>query len=75
MRKLELVFKTSDEKLKTLSINYANGELNGDTVNKAITEIAKLKMFDRDGIDPYATPIAAQYRKTEIDKLFDTRGE
>ncbi|CAM3118911.1 hypothetical protein C5L32_001826 [Lentilactobacillus buchneri] len=24
MRKLELVFKTSDEKLKTLSINYAN---------------------------------------------------
>ncbi|AEB72826.1 DUF2922 domain-containing protein [Lentilactobacillus buchneri] len=75
MRKLELVFKTSDEKLKTLSINYANGELTGDTVNKAMTEIAKLKMFDRDGIDPYATPIAAQYRKTEIDKLFDTRGE
>lgn len=30
MRKLELVFKTSDEKLKTLSINYANGELTGD---------------------------------------------
>lgn len=75
MRKLELVFKSSDEKLKTLSISYANGELNEDTVSKAMADISNLKMFDRDGVDPYATPIAAQYRKTDITKLFDTRGE
>ncbi|KRK87998.1 DUF2922 domain-containing protein [Lentilactobacillus sunkii] len=75
MRKLELVFKSSDEKLKTLSINYANGDLSAETVTKAMEDISKLKMFDRDGVDPYATPIAAQYRKTEINKLFDTRGE
>lgn len=75
MRKLELVFKTSDEKLKTLSINYANGDLSKEAVTKAMEDISKLKMFDHDGVDPYATPIAAQYRKTEINKLFDTRGE
>lgn len=73
MRTLELVFKSSDDKTKTLSISYAQDGLKGVDVQKKMQEIASLNMFDKDGVNPYQTPVAAKYKRTEIDSLFDTR--
>ncbi|GAF37211.1 DUF2922 domain-containing protein [Lentilactobacillus farraginis] len=73
MRTLELIFKSSDDKTKTMSISYASGELAGEDVKKKMQEIAGLGMFDKDGVNPYQTPLAAHYKSTEIEPLFDTR--
>jgi hypothetical protein len=73
MRTLELIFKSADDKTKTISINYASGNLVGADVQKKMQQITELGMFDNNGVNPYQTPIAAQYRRTEIDKLYDTR--
>uniref|UniRef100_UPI00403F79C0 DUF2922 domain-containing protein n=1 Tax=Lentilactobacillus hilgardii TaxID=1588 RepID=UPI00403F79C0 len=73
MRTLELIFKSSDDKTKTMTISYASGNLAGEDVQKKMQAISALGMFDQDGVNPYQTPIAAQYKSTEIDPLFDTR--
>ncbi|EEI71878.1 DUF2922 domain-containing protein [Lentilactobacillus hilgardii] len=73
MRTLELIFKSSDDKTKTMTISYASGNLAGEDVQKKMQAISVLGMFDKDGVNPYQTPIAAQYKSTEIDPLFDTR--
>ncbi|KRL20331.1 DUF2922 domain-containing protein [Lentilactobacillus kisonensis] len=75
MKKLELVFKSSDDKLKTMTINYANDTLEGTDVQKQMSQIAALNMFQKDGVNLYATPVAAQYRSTNIESLFDNRDE
>lgn len=73
MRTLELIFKSSDDKTKTMTISYASGNLAGEDVQKKMQAISALGMFDKDGVNPYQTPIAAQYKSTEIDPLFDIR--
>lgn len=73
MRKLELVFKSSDDKVKTMTINYASDSLDNVKVQEQMQQIAALNMFQKDGINLYATPVAAQYRSTTIDPLFDNR--
>lgn len=73
MRKLELVFKSSDDKLKTMVINYASDTLTADDLKARMEQIAALNMFQKDGINLYSTPVAAQYRDTQIQSLFDNR--
>nr|WP_243674602.1 hypothetical protein [Lentilactobacillus kisonensis] len=40
-----------------------------------MSQIAALNMFQKDGVNLYATPVAAQYRSTNIESLFDNRDE
>ncbi|WP_283680481.1 DUF2922 domain-containing protein [Lentilactobacillus sp. Marseille-Q4993] len=73
MKKLELVFKASDNKVKILSLNYASEDLSGQAVKEQMDIIAGLKMFDRNGVNPYAQPLAARYSQNFVEPLFDNR--
>ncbi|UDM32044.1 DUF2922 domain-containing protein [Lentilactobacillus laojiaonis] len=73
MKHLELVFATSENKLKTLSLNYANEDLDAGTVQKAMNQISELKMFEKDGIRYFDKPVAARYAENVVDPIFETR--
>ena len=73
MRTLELIFKSSDDKTKTLSINYASGDLTAEEVQSKMEAIAGMKMFAKDGANPYEKPLAARYKTTQVEPVFDSR--
>ncbi len=73
MKKLEMVFKSSDDKTKTFTLGYASQNLSEEVVTQQMKAIADLKLFDRNGVNPYATPLAAKYVDTVTQEIFDTR--
>ena len=73
MKHLELIYRNSDSKLTTLRLTYAQENLTEATTKKAMQEIATLKMFDNNGVNPYVEPVAARYVETNTDPIFDTR--
>ena len=73
MKKLELIFKSSDDKTKTFTLNYAAGDLTAEKVTAQMDAIAALKLFDKNGVNPYATALAARYVETTASPLFDRR--
>lgn len=73
MSKLELIFESSDKKVKTLQLAYARTDVSEQVARTQMDKIAALKMFDNDGINPYAKPLAARYTETTHASLFDNR--
>lgn len=75
MRKLELVFKSEDQKVKTLRLNYVSGKLDNEALQSAMNRIGALKMFRVNGMNQYQVPVAARYIDTNTETIFDTRNE
>ncbi|WP_105957260.1 DUF2922 domain-containing protein [Apilactobacillus quenuiae] len=75
MKKLELVFKSEDQKVKTLRLNYVSGKLDNETLLSAMNRIGALKMFKVNGMNQYQVPVAARYVDTNTETIFDTRNE
>lgn len=75
MKKLELVFKSEDQKVKTLRLNYVSGKLDNETLQSAMNRIGALKMFKVNGMNQYQVPVAARYIDTNTDTIFDNRVE
>ncbi|KRM94515.1 hypothetical protein FC56_GL001472 [Lentilactobacillus senioris DSM 24302 = JCM 17472] len=73
MKHLELIYRNSDSKLTTLRLTYAQENLTEAATKKAMQDIAALKMFDNNGVNPYVEPVAARYVETNTDPIFDTR--
>jgi len=73
MSKLELIFESSDHKIKTLQLNYAKDGLTDKVALAQMNKIAALKMFDKDGTNPYVKPVAARYSATMRNTIFDNR--
>ncbi|MGF7436898.1 DUF2922 domain-containing protein [Lentilactobacillus senioris] len=73
MKHLELIYRNSDSKLTTLRLTYAQENLTEATTKKAMHDIAALKMFDNNGVNPYVEPVSARYVETNTDPIFDTR--
>ncbi|USS86147.1 DUF2922 domain-containing protein [Fructilactobacillus cliffordii] len=70
MKILELVFKTEQHKVRTLQLNYANQNLEADKVQDLMKRISDLDMFKNDGINLYATPVAARYAENSKYPIF-----
>lgn len=64
MKALELSFKGSDLRIKHLRLKYVNTDLTTDDVQKLMNEIAAAKLFNKDGVDLYATPVRADIIET-----------
>ncbi|TPR43665.1 DUF2922 domain-containing protein [Apilactobacillus micheneri] len=75
MKKLELVFKSEDQKVKTLRLNYVSGKLDNEALQSAMNRIGALKMFKVNGMNQYQVPVAARYIDTNSETIFDTRNE
>ncbi|GLB47277.1 hypothetical protein WR164_12560 [Philodulcilactobacillus myokoensis] len=73
MRHLELVFKSEDNKVKKLKLNYVNESLTEATIKQAMADMASLQMFKKDGVSMYAKPVAAQYVDNNTTSVFDDR--
>ncbi|AYM02172.1 DUF2922 domain-containing protein [Levilactobacillus yiduensis] len=73
MKALELSFKGSDLRIKHLRLKYVNTDLTTDDVQKLMNEIAAAKLFNKDGVDLYATPVRADIiETTKTNLLGDT---
>ncbi|USS85745.1 DUF2922 domain-containing protein [Fructilactobacillus myrtifloralis] len=70
MKILELVFKTEQHKVRTLQLNYANQNLEASKVEDLMKRISALEMFKKDGINLYATPVAARYAENSKYPIF-----
>ncbi|TPR50376.1 DUF2922 domain-containing protein [Apilactobacillus micheneri] len=75
MKKLELVFKSEDQKVKTLRLNYVSDKLDNETLQSAMNRIGALKMFKVNGMNQYQIPVAARYVNTNTETIFDTRND
>ncbi|TPR41455.1 DUF2922 domain-containing protein [Apilactobacillus micheneri] len=75
MKKLELVFKSEDQKVKTLRLNYVSSKLDNEALISAMNRIGALKMFRVNGMNQYQVPVAARYVDTNTETIFDTRNE
>ncbi|USS89216.1 DUF2922 domain-containing protein [Fructilactobacillus cliffordii] len=70
MKLLELVFKSEQHKVRTLQLNYANQNLEAAQVEDLMKRIAALEMFKKDGVNLYATPVAARYAENNKYPIF-----
>ncbi|TGD19934.1 DUF2922 domain-containing protein [Levilactobacillus suantsaiihabitans] len=64
MKALELSFKGSDLRIKHLRLKYVNTELTTPEVESLMKQIAAAKLFNKDGVDLYATPVRADIIET-----------
>lgn len=53
MKTLELSFKGSDMRVKHLRLKYVNTELTADDVTAVMNQMAKAKLFVKDGVNLY----------------------
>ncbi|USS90647.1 DUF2922 domain-containing protein [Fructilactobacillus carniphilus] len=72
MKILELVFNTEQRKVRTLQLNYADQNLEAAQVEALMKRIVDLEMFKKDGVNLYATPVAARYAENNKYPLFGT---
>ena len=67
---LKLVFASSQNKNKTITLNNPKDGLDEATVKSAMDKIAAAKAFDLDGVVIYDTVVGAKYYTTETDDIF-----
>lgn len=70
MKQLEMVFKSQNNKVRTLRLSYVNQELDAIKVKEAMTKIAELKMFKQNGEYLYVTAVSANYTETKDQSIF-----
>ena len=71
MRTLNLTFKGSLGKKHSLKLTYSSGELDAETVRKAMQEIAQTHLFIKEGDDIYQQPLSAKYVDTVSTVIFN----
>ena len=82
MRTLSLTFKGSlgktlmksakpSKEKHSLKLNYASGDLDAETVRKAMQEIAQTHLFTKEGEDIYQQPLSAKYIDTVSTVIFN----
>ncbi|ANZ57422.1 DUF2922 domain-containing protein [Fructilactobacillus lindneri] len=71
MKILELVFKSEQHKIRTMKLNYTNQNLQEAETKALMNRIVALEMFKKDGINLYATPVAARYAESKSYPIFD----
>lgn len=64
MKSLELSFKGSDLRIKHLRLKYVNTDLTAEDVTSLMNQMAAAKLFNKDGVDLYATPVRADIIET-----------
>lgn len=52
-------------------MNYASGDLDAETVRKAMQEIAQTHLFTKEGEDIYQQPLSAKYIDTVSTVIFN----
>ncbi|WP_412989235.1 DUF2922 domain-containing protein [Pediococcus siamensis] len=71
MKQLDMEFVSSLGKVRHIKLKYVNEGLQPDAVRTAMTKLADLKVFIKDGEELYARPQAAKYIETIDTPLFD----
>ncbi|MEJ1321182.1 DUF2922 domain-containing protein [Latilactobacillus sakei] len=61
MKELNLEFKTSVNKNKTLRLRQVNESLTPEVVKATMIKIADANLFEKDDIQLYKTPVATKY--------------
>ncbi|XEO93580.1 DUF2922 domain-containing protein [Latilactobacillus sakei] len=61
MKELNLEFKTSVNKNKTLRLRQVNESLTPEVVKAAMIKIADANLFEKDDVQLYKIPVAAKY--------------
>ena len=71
MKILQMIFKTADGKNNTLKLNHPREDLDRETVERAMDQIAAINAFEKDGNPLYVDKHAARYVETITTHLFD----
>lgn len=61
MRVLNLKFKTSDNKVRQIALDYVNQELSSEVVERAMQEIADANLFYKEETHLFDKPLSAKY--------------
>lgn len=69
-KRLELLFKTGDDKNTTLTISDPAPSLTEDIIKGAMESIASLHLFEKDGIMRYSSVKGARYVTREVEEVF-----
>ncbi|MGX7013366.1 DUF2922 domain-containing protein [Vagococcus silagei] len=70
MKKLNMIFLNSLGKQVTLTPTLAKEDLDKETVQKLMTDISDLGIFEKDDVKLYSTPKAAKYVETITTEIF-----
>ncbi|MDD6416598.1 MULTISPECIES: DUF2922 domain-containing protein [Lactobacillus] len=68
---LQLTFKNSEGKTKSISFPNAVKDLAEDVVRGAMADIAKEDVFVKKGVSLYHEPVAAKYIERNVATVFD----
>lgn len=64
MKSLELTFKSTDMRLKTLRLKYVNADLSAEDIHDLMTQMAAAKLFAKGEVELYRDPVGATLVET-----------
>ena len=64
MKSLELVFKGTDHRIKNLRLKYVNADLTAEEAETIMVKMAATKLFAKQDVELYATPVSATVVET-----------
>ncbi|MDT6981394.1 DUF2922 domain-containing protein [Levilactobacillus zymae] len=64
MKALELTFKGTDHRIKNLRLKYVNADLTADEALELMGKMAATKLFAKQDVELYATPVSATVVET-----------
>lgn len=64
MKMLELNFKGSDHRVKNIRLKYVNADLTAEEALALMGKMADTKLFAKQDVDLYATPVSAAVVET-----------
>lgn len=73
MKSLELSFKGSDLRVKHLRLKYVNADLTAEDVAALMKQIGEAKLFVKDGVSLYDTPVSADVIETTKTNLLGAK--
>ncbi|SMS15153.1 DUF2922 domain-containing protein [Levilactobacillus zymae] len=64
MKSLELAFKGTDHRIKNLRLKYVNADLTAEEAEAIMVKMAATKLFTKQDVELYATPVSATVVET-----------
>lgn len=64
MKSLELAFKGTDHRIKNLRLKYVNADLTAEEAEAIMVKMAATKLFAKQDVEFYATPVSATVVET-----------
>ncbi|GEO70123.1 DUF2922 domain-containing protein [Levilactobacillus acidifarinae] len=64
MKTLELSFKGTDHRIKNLRLKYVNADLTAEEAEAVMLKMAASKLFVKQDVELYATPVSATVVET-----------